>query len=153
VAHWSQFGPFTCCITRQRQFRQFMASSQGFSSGLYFRLMIISSTEILGTIPLGTYILVRNAQEGVGPWRSWASTHRHYSAVYQIPGSIWQNNRQFSQSPSICFVGCLLCVRLSFSHSSALRKRRAKIIVVRIRRSPVVLATQSPLSEGHPMRA
>ena len=74
-----------------------MPFSQGFSSGLYFRLMVLSSIEILGTIPIGTYILVSNVKEGVGFWQSWASMHSHYSDVYQIPGSIWENDRQFHQ--------------------------------------------------------
>ena len=69
-----------------------MSSSQGFSSGLYIRLMALSSIEILGTIPLGTYILVANVKEGVGSWQSWASMHSHYSAVYQIPESDWKSD-------------------------------------------------------------
>ena len=76
---------------RQSQFRQLMSSSQGFNSGLYFRLMALSSTEILGTIPIGTYFIVNNANGGVGPWESWASMHRHYSEVNQVPGLLWKS--------------------------------------------------------------
>lgn len=75
-----------------------MASSQGFGRGLYFRLMVVASTEILATIPLGTYILATDAKEDDGHWESWASMHSHYSVVYQIPGSIWKNNRQASRN-------------------------------------------------------
>ena len=78
----------------QRQFKQIMPFSQGFSSGLYFRLMALSSIEILGTIPLGTYILVSAAKGGVGPWQSLASMHSHYSEVDQVPGFVWKNNPQ-----------------------------------------------------------
>lgn len=73
-----------------------MSSSQGFSRGLYFRLMALSSIEILGTIPIGTYFIVDNARHGVGPWRSWAFMHNHYSEVFQVPASIWKNNTEFA---------------------------------------------------------
>jgi pheromone a factor receptor len=69
-----------------------MMSSQGLSRGRYFRLMALSATEILGTIPLGTYIIVVSAKAGVGPWKGWAYTHSNYSAVAQIAGFIWRND-------------------------------------------------------------
>jgi pheromone a factor receptor len=53
--------------------------------------MAISATEILGTIPLGTLYIVRNAKLGVEPWRGWAHMHEHYSVVRQVPASIWKN--------------------------------------------------------------
>jgi len=54
--------------------------------------MAISATEILGTIPLGTLVLVKNVKLGVNPWRGWTYTHEHYSVVYQVPSSIWKND-------------------------------------------------------------
>ena len=76
---------------RQRQLKQTMSHSQGANRGLYLRLMALSATEILGTIPLGTYILVTNAKEGVTPWKGWAHTHSNSSAVAQIAGFIWRS--------------------------------------------------------------
>ena len=73
-----------------------MLSSQGLSSGRYLRLMALSSIEILGTIPIGTYIIVDNAKQGVGRWGSWASVHNHYSEVDQFPAIIWKNNQQMA---------------------------------------------------------
>jgi hypothetical protein len=58
----------------------------------YIRLMIISATEILGTVPLGTIWIVKTAKSGVSPWRGWANTHENYSAVYQFPASVWKND-------------------------------------------------------------
>jgi hypothetical protein len=55
--------------------------------------MAISSIEILGTIPLGTYIIVQHAKDGVTTWTSWADIHRHYSVVVQVAGVIWKNDR------------------------------------------------------------
>ena len=68
-----------------------MTFSQGLSRGRYLRLMAIALCEILGTIPLGTYIIVLNSS-GVTPYRSWAFVHGHYSEVYQIPSVVWKNS-------------------------------------------------------------
>jgi Pheromone A receptor len=76
---------------RQRQFRQTMSHSQGLSRGRYFRLMALSATEILGTIPLGTYFIVTSAK-GVQRWESWAEIHSNYSDVRQVPSNVWKNN-------------------------------------------------------------
>ena len=54
--------------------------------------MTISSVEILGTIPLGTYFIVSDEKLGVVPWPGWARLHDHYSMVVQVPGSIWKNS-------------------------------------------------------------
>jgi hypothetical protein len=66
-------------------------SSVGLNRNRYIRLIAISATEILGTIPLGTLIIVKNAKLGVDPWKGWAWTHEDYSVVYQVPASIWKN--------------------------------------------------------------
>ena len=76
--------------TRERRFRQLM-SSVGLNRNRYIRLMAISAVEILGTIPLGTLIIVKNAKLGVRPWKGWAYLHEHYSVVYQVPAFIWKN--------------------------------------------------------------
>ena len=76
--------------TRERRFRQLMLAT-GLNRNRYVRLMAVSAAEILGTIPLGTLFMVKNAKLGVNPWRGWAYTHEHYSVVYQVPASIWKN--------------------------------------------------------------
>jgi pheromone a factor receptor len=76
--------------TRERRFRQLM-SATGLNHNRYIRLMAISASEILGTIPLGTLFMVKNVKLGVDPWRGWVYTHEHYSVVYQVPASIWKN--------------------------------------------------------------
>ena len=68
-----------------------MTSSQGLNRGRYLRLMALSSTEILGTIPLGTYLIVLNSN-GVTPYGSWASVHSDYSKVNEFPSAIWKKN-------------------------------------------------------------
>jgi len=76
---------------RDRRFRQLM-SAASLTRSRYIRLMCVSATEILGTIPLGTLYIIKNAQLGVEPWRGWAYVHKNYSAVYQVPSSIWKND-------------------------------------------------------------
>jgi hypothetical protein len=63
----------------------------GHNGGQYFRLMAISVTEMLGTVPLGTFYIVVNARSGVTPWKGWASMHSHYSEVGQVAGFTWKN--------------------------------------------------------------
>jgi pheromone a factor receptor len=57
---------------RVHQFEQLMTTNRNLNRGRYFRLMALSSIEIIGTIPFGTYFLVNSAKWGLGPWRSWA---------------------------------------------------------------------------------
>ncbi|KAH9954953.1 GPCR fungal pheromone mating factor [Russula dissimulans] len=76
---------------RSRQFRQLLSFGQGINRGRYFRLMVFSSVDAFGSIPLATYVLVSDVKSGVVPWKSWAYTHRHYSDIIQIPASEWKN--------------------------------------------------------------
>jgi len=76
---------------RVHQFGQLMTTNRNLNRGRYFRLMALSSTEILGTIPFGTFFIIIDAKPGVVPW-SWAYQHRDYSRVVQVPASIWKNN-------------------------------------------------------------
>jgi len=100
---------------RECQFRQLMSSIPGLSHGRYIRLMVISATEILGTIPLATYYIVHNSRLGVTPWRGWAHTHEDYSAVYQIPASIWKSNHDDVQSLEMFRWSLVLCAFLFFA--------------------------------------
>jgi len=69
-----------------------MSTNRTLNRSRYFRLMALSSVEILGTIPLGTYWIVFNARKGVRPWKSWAWQHADYSRVEQIPAFAWKAN-------------------------------------------------------------
>jgi pheromone a factor receptor len=76
---------------RVHQFGQFMTANRNLNRGRYFRLMALSSIEIFGTIPLGTYWIVFDAKTGVGSWKSWAWQHGDYSRVIQVPDFMWKN--------------------------------------------------------------
>jgi hypothetical protein len=60
--------------------------------------MALSFTKIPDTVPVGTFVIVNNMKEAVGPWRSWAWTriHEHYSKVNEIPASVWKRNTNFA---------------------------------------------------------
>jgi pheromone a factor receptor len=79
-----------CAFYKRRQNHLQLITSA--NRGRYLRLMAISSIEILGTIPLGTYYIVSFAKEGVVPWEGWAAVHSHYSEVVQVAGFIWKND-------------------------------------------------------------
>ena len=66
-------------------------ASSFISRSRYFRLMALAFVDILGSIPLATYVLVCNVQAGIQPWTGWASMHEDFSSVYQIPSSTWKS--------------------------------------------------------------
>lgn len=78
-----------CAFYKRR--RNHMKLTFGHNGGQYLRLMAISTTEILGTVPLGTYGIVFNAKLGISPWNGWASMHSHNSEVEQVAGFTWKN--------------------------------------------------------------
>jgi len=78
------------CVRTIIQFRRIISFNHGLNRGRYLRLMALCSIEILGTIPLGTFFIVKNAPS-VTPWKSWADTHSDYSRVVQVPAFVWKN--------------------------------------------------------------
>ena len=77
--------------------------------------MAISSTEILGTIPLGTYFIVSYVKTGIVPWPGWARLHRHYSEVVQVPSSIWKNDPRASLGLELFRWSLVACAFLFFA--------------------------------------
>jgi pheromone a factor receptor len=90
-------------------------SSTRITRNRYIRLMVISATEILGTIPLGTVWIVKAAKSGVAPWRGWTYTHENYSAVHQIPASVWKNNPNSAFTLEVYRWSLVLCAFLFFA--------------------------------------
>ncbi|KAI9509916.1 pheromone A receptor-domain-containing protein [Russula earlei] len=80
------------CVLTIFKFKEIMSFNRGLNRGRYLRLMALSSVEILGTVPLGTYFIVSNAKMGVTPWISWDDTHSNYSRVAQYAAFIWKND-------------------------------------------------------------
>ena len=77
--------------------------------------MALSATEILGTIPLGTYFIVANAKAGVKPWKSWADTHSNYSEVIQVPSIVWENDPYFAGCLGIFRWSLVACAFIFFA--------------------------------------
>lgn len=99
---------------RRQQFKEIMSSNPGFKRGRYIRLMAISSVEILGTIPVGTYLIVNNAKDGVTPWVSWDHTHSNYSQIVQVPSSVWKDGYGIQATTEILRWSFVLCAFLFF---------------------------------------
>ena len=118
--------------------------------GQYLRLMAISSIEILGTIPLGTYYIVTNAKAGVVPWRGWARMHSHSSEVIQVAGFIWRNNPQGSVDIEMFrweHVGCAFIFFALFGFSGEAREhyhRLFKLLARRMGKSTSALCGTQP---------
>ena len=100
---------------RESQCRQTMLSTSGFSRSRYLRLMAISSVEVFGTVPLATLNIVLDAKRGVRPWKSWADTHSHYSAVYQVAGFVWKNVPALATSLEVYRWSLVACSFLFFA--------------------------------------
>lgn len=77
---------------RHSDFVQYLASSSSsaLTANRYLRLMILSATESLLTVPLSIYVIVVNATlQPVQPWISWEETHFDYWRVGQFPRVLW----------------------------------------------------------------
>jgi pheromone a factor receptor len=77
---------------RRRQFSQIMSSNRGLNQSRYVRLMCLAMIEVLGTIPLSSWVLATNVEVGFVPWVSWSNTHLDYSRIVQIPSVIWKTD-------------------------------------------------------------
>ena len=92
-----------------------MSATPGLTRNRYIRLMCVSAMEIMGTIPLGTLYIVKNARLGVVPWPGWAKTHENYSVVYQVPASIWKNDHDSLFALEMYRWSLVLCAFLFFA--------------------------------------
>ncbi|KAI0776716.1 pheromone A receptor-domain-containing protein [Trametes elegans] len=79
------------------KFNDVISSSGGaMTVSRYFRLMLLSISEMVCTIPIGAYsIYINNAGVTLSPWISWADTHANFSHVEHVPAFIWRSNRPF----------------------------------------------------------
>ncbi|THH02337.1 hypothetical protein EW026_g493 [Hermanssonia centrifuga] len=79
---------------RRIQFKEVLSSTNSLSMSRYFRLMLLSSLDIMLTVPLGVYSIYINVKGvEIWPWISWADTHFDFSRVEMIPAFIWRSNQ------------------------------------------------------------
>ncbi|TDL24575.1 STE3-domain-containing protein [Rickenella mellea] len=82
-------------IIRRTEMNQFFESgSSGISIQRYARLMALTCTELVFTIPLGIFVIVLNATKfEVSKFITWAEIHYAFHVIRQIPAIEWQNNK------------------------------------------------------------
>lgn len=56
----------------------------------YFRLMALTTTELICTVPFATYFVYVNIKSGVQPYLGWENLHYDWSYVGQIPSVLWR---------------------------------------------------------------
>jgi pheromone a factor receptor len=78
-------------------------------------LMAISTTEILGTVPLATFYLVFDVKLGITPWTGWANMHSYHSVVEQVAGFTWKNDPQLALSLEIFRWSLVACAFIFFA--------------------------------------
>ncbi|KAG9092746.1 a-factor receptor [Ceratobasidium sp. UAMH 11750] len=72
-------------LRARRQLSQALNNSTGINMSQYFRLLGLSSGEMLFSLPLSIYILYLNLQTRQIPWISWQDTHYKFSVVQRVP--------------------------------------------------------------------
>ena len=115
----------------------------------YLRLMAISTTEILGTVPLGTFFIVHNVKMGITPWTGWANMHSHYSAVEQVAGFTWKNDPQMALGLEMgrwLLVACAFIFFALFGLSAEARENYYRLYKSLTRR----ISTSSSAPDGAP---
>lgn len=81
---------------RRIEFSALLSSSTSLTTSRYLRLMLLSCTEMVCTIPLGAYSIYANVGGiPIARWTNWADVHFNFGFVQIIPASIWQNNHRY----------------------------------------------------------
>lgn len=74
-----------------QQLKEIQGSNKNINHNRYMRLIALSSTQLLFTLPLSIYNLYLNIHvTPVQPWISWEDTHFDYSHVGQFPTAVWR---------------------------------------------------------------
>jgi pheromone a factor receptor len=126
VRFLARLQPLVCCLfvtvraiyafyKRQQCLKEIMAYYSGLGHGRYLRLMILSSLDLFGSIPLSTFYIVRSAKTAIIPWKSWKDTHENYSHVYQVPKFIWKNDHDMAQALEMYRWSLVWCAFLFFA--------------------------------------
>ncbi|TDL17303.1 fungal pheromone STE3G-protein-coupled receptor [Rickenella mellea] len=84
---------FHSLAIRRSKFNEFLnAEDSSGSTTHYVRLMLLSCTEIVFTIPLASWVLY-TAISNMGTYISWADTHYAFHVVWTYPSIIWRNDK------------------------------------------------------------
>lgn len=78
-------------FARRAQLAEFLSSNPSLTKHRYFRLMALSMTEMLFTVPIATFgMFLSLTRHDVRPWISWSDTHYNYSHVNLYPSILWR---------------------------------------------------------------
>lgn len=76
---------------RRAQFKELLSGNDNLNSGRYFRLMGLASVDLLFTIPLSLYIIIRSTQIPIHPYISWWNVHQNFHNSILVPAIQWKN--------------------------------------------------------------
>lgn len=112
-------------MKRRSQFKELLSGNSNLNNNRYIRLMCLAGVEMLGTIPIGTWVLWINIKLGMNPWISWADTHSNFSRVDQIPAVLWRRNPYLATALELqrwALVACALIFFAFFGFADEARK-------------------------------
>jgi len=76
-----------------------MSSNSSLSMSRYIRLMVLSLTDMILTVPLGVFSIYFGTQGiGLAPWISWEDTHYNFSRVATLPSVLWRSDPSYLAS-------------------------------------------------------
>ncbi|KAI0053512.1 STE3-domain-containing protein [Auriscalpium vulgare] len=76
---------------RASQFKDIVSSNRNLNQNRYLRLIALSTTEMVCTIPLSVYSLYLNSHVfSISPWLGWADTHFDFGRVGQFSDVQWR---------------------------------------------------------------
>lgn len=102
--------------TRRAQFKELLSSNTNMSSGRYFRLMGLASTEVVCTVPLGVAVICLNLAAGpVQSWVSWSYIHADFSTVVEVPWDMWHQSSLEITSIRLAQWFCPICAFIFFA--------------------------------------
>jgi pheromone a factor receptor len=98
-----------------RQDKEMISFNPGLNQSFYIRLMVLSSVEIFGTIPLASFYMSLDVKVGIQKWVSWDNIHSNYSVVEQIPSIIWKHDSEMVVALEMFRWSLVLCAFLFFA--------------------------------------
>jgi pheromone a factor receptor len=124
TAHFSTVMNIYHLYRIKRQFKDMpvISSGSGINRSLYIRLMLLSSVEILGTIPLGSFWIYSAIKTGLTKWGSWTDIHSDYSKIPQIPSIVWKHSSLTAELPRWTLVLCAFLFFAFFGLAEEARK-------------------------------
>lgn len=93
---WSAVLTLRSFWRRRVEFASILSSNTSLTTSRYFRLMLLSCTEMACTVPLGAYSIYANVGGvPIARWTNWADVHFNFGFVQQIPAAVWKQNHRF----------------------------------------------------------